>query len=74
MKIPMIGLSNRPGSTPKPLFSTRQLEGFESTAIPGKFVAGRLDSTPSPNTHILLPSGITLLGVENWVTKLADVA
>ena len=32
------------------------------------------NSTPSPNTHILLPSGITLLGVENWVTKLADVA
>jgi hypothetical protein len=32
------------------------------------------DSTPSANTHILLPSGITLLGVENWVTKLADVA
>jgi hypothetical protein len=50
------------------------LKGFESTEIPGKFVAGRLDSTPSPNTHILLPSGITLLGVENWVTKLADVA
>ena len=32
------------------------------------------NSTPSPNTHILLPSGITLLGVENLVTKLADVA
>ena len=33
-----------------------------------------IDPTPSPNTHILLPSGITLLGVENRVTKLADVA
>mgnify|MGYP003725805181 FL=1 len=32
------------------------------------------NSIPSPDTHILLPSGITLLGVENWVTKLADVA
>tara|TARA_B100001146_G_scaffold26183_1_gene19773 strand:- start:114 stop:296 length:183 start_codon:yes stop_codon:yes gene_type:complete len=52
----------------------RQLNQFESTEIPGKFVARWLDSTPSPNTHILLPSGITLLGVENWVTKLADVA
>jgi hypothetical protein len=40
----------------------------------GELVAGRLDSTPYPNTHILLPSGITLLGVENLVTKLADVA
>jgi hypothetical protein len=34
---------------------------------------GKFDPTPSPDTHILLPSGITLLGVENWVTKLADV-
>ena len=32
------------------------------------------DSTPSPNTYILLPSGITLLGVENGVTKLSDMA
>jgi hypothetical protein len=31
------------------------------------------DSTPTPDTQLLLPSGITLLGVENWVTKLADV-
>lgn len=30
--------------------------------------------SPSPNTHILLPSGITVVGVEDWVTKLADVA
>ena len=62
------------GSTSKPLFSTKQSTRSDSTKIPGKLVAGRLDSTPSPNTHILLPSGITLLGVENWVTKLADVA
>jgi len=49
-----------------PLFATMvtaQKVGYQET-----------DSTPSPNTHILLPSGITLLGVENWVTKLADVA
>jgi hypothetical protein len=41
--------------------------------MPGELVAWRFDSTLSPDTHILLPSGITLLGVENWVTKLADV-
>ena len=34
----------------------------------------QMDSTPSPNTHILLPSGIIWLGVENWVAKLADEA
>ena len=33
-----------------------------------------VESTPSPNTHILLPSGITVFGVEDWVTKLANVA
>jgi hypothetical protein len=41
--------------------------------MPGELVAGRFDPIPSPDTHILLPSGITLLGVENWVTELADV-
>ena len=33
-----------------------------------------VESTPSPNTHILLPSGITVFGVKLWVTKLANVA
>ena len=70
----MIGLSNRPGSTPKPLFSTRQSTRFVSTDIPGKLVPGRFDSTPSPNTHILLPSGIALFGVDDWVTNLVEVA
>ena len=33
-----------------------------------------MDSTSSPNTHILLPSGISMFGVDEWVTKLANVA
>ena len=64
---------SRQGSTPKPLFSTRQLNRFESTEIPGKFVAGRLDSTPTPDTLLLLPSGIRVSGVESWVRKLAEL-
>ena len=44
----LIGLSNRRGSTPIPLVSTKQSNRFESIGIPGKFVAGRLDSPPSP--------------------------
>ncbi len=41
-----------------------------STMMSGQKVGYReMDSTPSPNTHILLPSGITLLGVENWATN-----
>ena len=53
---------------------TRQLNRFESTEIPGKFVAGRLDSTPTSDTLLLLPSGITVSGIQSWAEKLADVA
>jgi hypothetical protein len=28
----------------------------------------------SLDTHILLPSGITVYGVDKWIIKLADVA
>ena len=65
---------NRRGSTSKQLFSTRQLNRFESNETPGKLVAGRLDSSPSPDTLLLLPSGISVSGIESWVRKLAEVA
>ena len=45
---------------------------FESTAIPGELVAGRLDSSPSPDTLLLLPSNISVSGIESWVRKLAQ--
>ena len=67
-------LCNGRGSTPKPPFSTRQSTRFVSTEIPGELVAGRMDSTPTPDTLLLLPSGIRVSGVESWVRKLADVA
>jgi len=70
----LIELCHRPGSTPKPLFSTKQLNRFESTETPGKLVAGRLDPTPTPDTLLLLPSAIRVSGVESWVRKLAGVA
>ena len=53
-----------------PLFNLAQPVRAGETVL----VTALLDSTPSPNTHILLPSGITVIGVEDWVTKLADVA
>ena len=40
----------------------RQLNQFESTEIPGKFVARWLDSSPSPDTLLLFPSGIGVSG------------
>ncbi len=33
-----------------------------------------MESASSRNTHILLPSGIAVFGVGDWVTKLANVA
>ena len=65
------GNSHR-GPTPNPLFSTRQLNRFVSTAIPGELVAGRFDSSPSPDTLLLLPSNISVFGIESWVRKLAQ--
>ena len=32
------------------------------------------DSSPSPDTLLLLPSGINVSGIETWVRKLAEVA
>ena len=32
------------------------------------------NSTPTPDTLLLLPSGISVSGVESWVRKLVDVA
>jgi len=32
------------------------------------------DSSPSPDTLLLLPSGISVSGIESWVRKLAEVA
>ncbi len=31
------------------------------------------DSTPTPDTLLLLPSGIRIVGIESWARKLADV-
>ena len=67
----LIGFAIRRGATPEPLFSTKQSTRFESTEIPGQLVAGRLDSTPTPYTLLLLPSGVRVSGVESWVRKLA---
>ena len=50
-----------------------QLNQFESNEMPGELVAGRLDSSPTPDTLLLLPSGISVSGVESWARKLADV-
>ena len=62
------------GSISKPVFSTKQSSRFESNEMPGKLVAGRFDPTPTPDTRLLLPSGISVVGIESCVRKLAGVA
>ena len=56
------------------LLLTRRLNRFESIEVLRKLVVGRLDSTSTPDTLLLLPSGIRVSGVESWVQKLADAA
>ena len=67
-----MGFSTHRGATSKPLFSTGQSNRFESTGILGKLVAGGLDPSPSPDTLLLLPSGISVSGIESWVRKLTQ--
>ena len=39
----------------------------------GKLVDGRVDSSPSRDTLLLLPSGISGSRIESWVRKLDEV-
>jgi len=38
----------------------------------GKLVDGRVDSSPSRDTLLLLPSGISVSRIESWVRKLSE--
>ena len=38
-----------------------------------ELVTGGMEQTPTPDTLLLLPSGIRIVGIESWARKLADV-
>ena len=40
----------------------------------GTCLDGEFDSTPSPNNQVFLPSGVKVLGVEEWLGKLQMAA
>ena len=40
----------------------------------GKLVDWRVDSSPSRDTLLLLPSGISVSRIESWGRKLSEVA
>ena len=42
------------------------------TVLATSLTARALDSSPSPDTLLLLPFGIRVSGVESWVRKLAE--
>ena len=48
-----------------PLFNLHEPVKTGELVLSNALTAGALNSTPTPNTLLLLPSGITLLGVEN---------
>ena len=62
---------NRRSSAPKPLFSTKQLNRFESTAIPGKLVAGRFDSTLALQQLTFYHPRLTETNSVAWLVKSA---
>ena len=67
----LIELCHRPGSTPKPLFSTKQLNRFESTEIPGKLVAGRLNPTLARHQLTFYHGPLIETNSVAWLVKAA---
>jgi len=46
-----------------------------ATMVTGQKVGYQeLESSPSPDTLLLLPSGISVVGIESWARKSAGVA
>jgi len=56
-----------------PLFNLDEPVKAGEVVLATSLTAGALDSTPPPDTLLLLPSGIRVSGVESWVRKLAEV-
>ena len=68
----LVGL--KPKAAFLPLFNLDEPVGAGEIVLATSLTAGALDSTPTPDTLLLLPSGIKISGIESWVQKLADVA
>ena len=68
----VVGL--KPKAAFLPLFNLDEPVKAGEVVLATSLTAGALDSTPSPNTLLLLPSGISVSGIESWAHKLVDVA
>ena len=67
----VVGL--KPKAAFLPLFNLGEPVKAGEVVLATSLTAGALDSTPSPNTLLLLPSGISVSGIESWAHKLVDV-
>ena len=66
----LVGL--KPKAAFLPLFNLDEPVRAGEIVLATSLTAGALDSTSTPDTLLLLPSGIRVSGVESWVQKLAD--
>ena len=68
----VVGL--KPKAAFLPLFNLDEPVRAGEVVLATSLTAGALDSTPTPDTLLLLPSGISVSGIESWVHKFADAA
>jgi len=68
----VVGL--KPKAAFLPLFNLDEPVKAGEVVLATSLTAGALDSSPSPDTLLLLPSGISVSGIESWAHKLAEVA
>ena len=65
----VVGL--KPKAAFLPLFNLDEPVKAGEVVLATSLTAGVLDSTPTPDTVLLLPSGVRVSGDESWVWKLA---
>ena len=67
--IEVVGL--KPKAAFLPLFNLDEPVKAGEVVLATSLTAGVLDSTPTPDTVLLLPSGVRVSGDESWVRELA---
>ena len=68
----VVGL--KPKAAFLPLFSLDEPVKAGEFVLTTELTAAAPDSTRSPNTQIFLSSGIAVIGIDEWVGKLANAA
>lgn len=69
-----MALASDSGSHIHPQLGSNPNYFFDWSPWPQAVKDVELIPTPAPNTQVLLASGIIVIGVDDWVIKLANVA